>query len=44
MCLLLLPIPIASLGHSKGTYQSKADGENRADDIGCITAHQNKWQ
>jgi len=33
------------LGHSKGIYQSKADAEKRANEIGCVTVHQNngKW-
>ena len=37
--------PMASLGHSKGIYQSKADAEQRAGEIGCKTVHQNngKW-
>ena len=37
--------PTASLGHSKGIYQSKADAEQRASEIGCTTVHQNngKW-
>ncbi|MEJ6826983.1 MAG: DUF3721 domain-containing protein [Synechococcus sp. ArSW.bin.68] len=37
--------PLASLGHSKGIYQSKADAEKRANEIGCVTVHQNngKW-
>ena len=33
--------PMASLGHSKGIYQSKADAEQRAGEIGCTTVHQN---
>ena len=37
--------PMASLGHSKGIYQSKAEAEQRASEIGCETVHQNngKW-
>ena len=37
--------PMASLGHSKGIYQSKADAQQRASEIGCNTLHQNngKW-
>ena len=37
--------PLASLGHSKGIYQSKAEAEQRASEIGCETVHQNngKW-
>ena len=37
--------PMASLGHSKGIYQSKPDAEKRAREIGCKSVHQNngKW-
>lgn len=37
--------PMASHGHGKGIYQSKADAEQRASEIGCKTVHQNngKW-
>ena len=37
--------PMASLGHSKGLYQTKADAEKRAGEIGCKSLHQNngKW-
>jgi len=37
--------PMASLGHSKGIYQTKADAEKRAGEIGCKSVHQNngKW-
>jgi hypothetical protein len=37
--------PMASLGHSKGIYQSKADAQQRADEIGCMSVHQNngRW-
>ncbi|MFL2672177.1 DUF3721 domain-containing protein [Synechococcus sp. WH 8017] len=36
---------MASLGHSKGIYQSKADAQQRAGEIGCMSVHQNngKW-
>jgi len=33
--------PMASLGHSKGIYQSKAEAEQRAGEIGCKSVHQN---
>ena len=33
--------PMASLGYSKGIYQSKAEAEQRADEIGCKSVHQN---
>jgi len=37
--------PMASMGHPKGIYQSKADAQQRASEIGCTTVHQNnkKW-
>ena len=37
--------PRASLGHSKGIYQSKAEAEQRASELGCKSVHQNngKW-
>ena len=37
--------PMASLGHSKGIYQSKSEAEQRAGEIGCKSVHQNnrKW-
>ena len=37
--------PMASLGHSKGLYQTKADAEKRAGELGCKSVHQNngKW-
>ena len=37
--------PMASLGHSKGIYQSKAEAEQRATELGCKSVHQNngKW-
>ncbi len=37
--------PMASLGHSKGIYQSKAEAEQRAGELGCKSVHQNngKW-
>ena len=36
---------MASLGHSKGIYQTKADAEKRAGELGCKSVHQNngKW-
>ncbi|WP_236629541.1 MULTISPECIES: DUF3721 domain-containing protein [unclassified Synechococcus] len=36
---------MASHAHSKGIYQSKADAQQRASEIGCNTLHQNngKW-
>ena len=36
---------MASHAHGKGIYQSKADAEQRAGEIGCTTVHQNtgKW-
>ena len=34
--------PIASHAHGKGIYQSKADAQQRASEIGCTTVHQNK--
>ena len=37
--------PMASHAHGKGIYQSKADAQQRASEIGCTTVHQNngKW-
>ena len=37
--------PLASLSHGKGIYDSKADAEKRAIEIGCTAVHQNngKW-
>ena len=37
--------PVASHAHGKGIYQSKADAQQRASEIGCETVHQNngKW-
>ncbi len=37
--------PLASHAHGKGIYQSKADAQQRASEIGCETVHQNngKW-
>ena len=37
--------PMASMGHPKGIYPSKADAQQRASEIGCTTVHQNneKW-
>ena len=33
--------PLASHGHGKGIYQSEADAQQRASEIGCTTVHQN---
>ena len=43
--IALVLCPMASLGHSKGIYQSKAEAEQRAGEIGCKSVHQNngKW-
>ena len=37
--------PTDGLAHSKGIYQTKADAERRAAEIGCKSVHQNngKW-
>jgi hypothetical protein len=37
--------PMASMGHTKGIYQSKADAQLRTVEIGCKSVHQNngKW-
>ena len=37
--------PLASHAHGKGIYQSEADAQQRASEIGCTTVHQNngKW-
>ena len=37
--------PLASHAHGKGNYQSKAEAEQRAVELGCETVHQNngKW-
>ena len=37
--------PLASHAHGKGIYQSEADAQQRASEIGCETVHQNngKW-
>ena len=34
-----------ALAHGKGLYSTEAEAQARADDIGCITVHQNngKW-
>ena len=34
--------PVASHAHSKGIYQSKADAQQRASEIGCTSVHENK--
>ncbi|RPG03248.1 MAG: hypothetical protein CBD83_000095 [Prochlorococcus sp. TMED223] len=43
--IVFAAFPLASLGHGKGIYQSKADAEKRASEIGCTAVHQNngKW-
>ena len=45
VCFAFAVYPMASLGHSKGIYQTKADAEKRAGELGCKSAHQNngKW-
>ena len=37
--------PLASHGHGKGIYQSKAEAEQRASELGCKSVHQKngKW-
>ena len=37
--------PLASHAHGKGIYQSKADAQQRATELGCKSVHQNngKW-
>ena len=37
--------PMASHPHGKGIYQSKAEAEQRASELGCKSVHQNngKW-
>ena len=37
--------PVASHGHGKGIYQSEAEAEQRAVELGCKSVHQNngKW-
>lgn len=42
---ILALFPMASFGHGKGIYQSQADAEQRASEIGCTAIHQNngKW-
>ena len=34
-----------ALAHGKGLYSTEAEAQARADDIGCMTVHQNngKW-
>ena len=43
--LALAAYPLAGLAHGKGLYSTKAEAQARADEIGCITVHQNngKW-
>ena len=43
--LALAAYPLAGLGHGKGLYSTEAEAQERADDIGCMTVHQNngKW-
>ena len=43
--LALAAYPLAGLGHGKGLYSTEAEAQARADEIGCITVHQNngKW-
>ena len=43
--LALAAYPLAGLGHGKGLYSTEAEAQARADDIGCMTVHQNngKW-
>ena len=43
--LALAAYPLAGLVHGKGLYSTKAEAQARADEIGCITVHQNngKW-
>ena len=33
--------PTASYSHSKGIYETQADAEKRATEIGCTTVHEN---
>ena len=32
----------ASFSHSKGIYETKAEAEQRASEIGCTSVHENK--
>ena len=32
----------ASYSHSKGIYETKEEGEQRASEIGCTSVHENK--
>ena len=43
--LALAAYPLAGLAHGKGLYSTEAEAQARADEIGCITVHQNngKW-
>ena len=39
--LVLSAHPSASYSHSKGIYETKAEAEKRATEIGCTTVHEN---
>ena len=43
--LALAAYPLAGFAHGKGLYSTEAKAQTRADEIGCITVHQNsgKW-
>ena len=40
--LVLSAFPSASFSHSKGIYETKAEAEQRASEIGCTSVHENK--
>ena len=40
--LVLSAYPSASFSHSKGIYETKAEAEQRASEIGCTSVHENK--
>ncbi len=40
--LVLSAHPPASFSHSKGIYETKAEAEQRASEIGCTSVHENK--
>ena len=40
--LVLSAHPPVSFSHSKGIYETKAEAENRASEIGCALVHENK--
>tara|TARA_B100000161_G_C33221539_1_gene268726 strand:- start:306 stop:464 length:159 start_codon:yes stop_codon:yes gene_type:complete len=40
--LVLSAHPPVSFSHSKGIYDTKAEAENRASEIGCALVHENK--